>query len=91
MRETAVAAPQGMPKNELSRRPVRSDSHGFIVPFSSPTSPGAACGAGSAYDHNHALRRMILHFSHIGLTDALTSSDVLPYLKRYVIRPRVRS
>ena len=37
-------------------------------------------------------RRMILHFSHIGLTDALTFIPItFLYLKRYVIRPRVRS
>ena len=39
------------------------------------------------------LRRTILHFSHIGLTDALTFMTYKPflYLNRYVIRPRVRS
>jgi hypothetical protein len=38
------------------------------------------------------LRRTILHFSHIGLTDALTFIlESFLYLNRYVIRPRVRS
>ena len=38
------------------------------------------------------LRRTIMHFSHIGFTDALTFIYAsFLYLNRYVIRPLVRS